>query len=506
MTKNHTHIRRVVTLIGSSRFFWVIIALFVLQTAWIALSGRYPMAFDEDFHLGIIRLYAHHLSPFWASQPSGADVFGAVGRDPSYFYQYAMSFPYRLIAAVTSSVAAQVLCLRAINIGLFAAGLAIYRRLLLKTGASRAMVHASLLIFILIPVVSLLAAQINYDNLFIPLVGLLLLLTVNFSEELQREKHINSRLLLGIISLGLLVSLVKYASLPIVAVSMIYLAARLMRVYKSPTALWRSFLDGCAGGDRKVLLALMLVVILAGGLFVERYGVNLIRYHTPVADCSQVLSERQCSAYGPWIRDHILALNKGDAAPSPVHFTSEWVYGMWLRLFFAVDGPTSQFQTRGPLPVPAISAIVFASISAGLVLRYSRRIFARYNGSALSLLAATALVYVIVLYLNVYQAYARTGQPVAINGRYLLPVLPVLILFSALAFGELLKRQLRLKLLVTGGALLCLLWGGGALTYILRSSDNWYWPSPAVRAANHAVQRTLGPVTPGYNDPTEFLR
>ena len=84
-------------------------ALFVLQAAWIALSGRYPMAFDENFHLGIIRLYAHHISPFWSGQPAGANAFGAVARDPSYLYQYLMSFPYRLVSIFTSSQTAHVL-------------------------------------------------------------------------------------------------------------------------------------------------------------------------------------------------------------------------------------------------------------------------------------------------------------------------------------------------------------------------------------------------------------
>src|SRR5580692_8418743 len=101
MTKQSSYRRRAVALIGSRRFFWGIVALLVLQAVWIACSGRYPMAFDEDFHLGIIRLYAHHLSPFWNGQPAGADAFGAVSRDPSYLYHYLMSFPYRLTSVFT---------------------------------------------------------------------------------------------------------------------------------------------------------------------------------------------------------------------------------------------------------------------------------------------------------------------------------------------------------------------------------------------------------------------
>jgi hypothetical protein len=119
-------------LAGGNKFFYAIVVLLVAQAVWIALSGRYPMAFDEDFHLGIIRLYAHHLNPFWNNLPSGTDALGAVTRDPSYLYHYLMSFPYRLIELFTHNQTAQVLVLRAFNIALFAWGLTLYRRLLAK--------------------------------------------------------------------------------------------------------------------------------------------------------------------------------------------------------------------------------------------------------------------------------------------------------------------------------------------------------------------------------------
>lgn len=61
------------------------------------------MAFDERLPLGIITLYAHHLSPFWQAQPAHADAFGAVFRDPSYLYHWLMSFPYRFVSIFTDN-------------------------------------------------------------------------------------------------------------------------------------------------------------------------------------------------------------------------------------------------------------------------------------------------------------------------------------------------------------------------------------------------------------------
>ncbi|HVX57346.1 MAG TPA: hypothetical protein VHA37_06440, partial [Candidatus Saccharimonadales bacterium] len=440
-------------------------ALFVLQAAWIACSGRYPMAFDEDFHLGIIRLYAHHLSPFFAGQPPGADAFGAVARDPSYLYQYLMSFPYRLISALTSDQTIQVLFLRAINVGLFAWGLALYRRLLLRTGAGRAVTHAVLLVFVLIPVVPLLAAQINYDNLLLSLVALALLWTVDVNAALRRGRRLEGRKLLQLSILCLLASVVKYAFLPVFAAIVLYLGLQCIRTFDG----WHAFRSALTNAwqrlGRRTGWSLVAGLLLACVLFGQRYGVNVVRYHSPIPDCSKVLSVKACSAYGPWARNYHYTLLKAAPTHNPLTFAADWFYGMWLRLFFAVDGPGTNFQTRGPLLIPAISALVFTGVGVLSLLVYGRRVWRRYDASVLTLLFGMALVYMAALWLDEFHDYVHTGQPVAINGRYLLPVLLPLLLASALAINEWCRERIWLKPLISSVAVLSLVWGGGALTY-----------------------------------------
>ncbi|HTB49013.1 MAG TPA: hypothetical protein VK712_02935, partial [Verrucomicrobiae bacterium] len=373
--------QRAARVLAGPKFFRCIVVLFVLQAAWIALSGRYPMAFDEDFHLGIIRLYAHHLSPFWSGQPAGADVYGAVARDPSYLYQYLMSFPYRPVSAITHDQTIQVLVMRGLNIALFAAGLPLFRRLLLRTGASRTVAHACLLIFVLVPIVPLLAAQVNYDNLVLPLTALTMLLTLRFCDELRLYKRINARLLVELISLCLLGSLVKYAFLPIMLAVFVYVAIWLKRTYDSWHKFWLSLGFGLTLMTRRTQWLLFVLLVLSVGLFTQRYGVNLVRYHNPVPDCGKVLSVKQCSAYGPWARDYNLAANKQatNYSGSPLVFTADWFYGMWLRTFFAVDGPGTDFQTRGPLVVPGLSAIFFAGTALAAFTFTARRLWRRYD-------------------------------------------------------------------------------------------------------------------------------
>jgi hypothetical protein len=504
-TKNLT--TKITTFLGSGRCFAAIVALFILEALWIALSGRYPMAFDENFHLGIIRLYAHHISPFWTGQPLGADQFGAVARDPSYLYQWLMSFPYRLVAVFTNNQTAQVLILRFINIGLLATSLPVYRRLLLKTGASRTLVHLCLALFILIPITPLLAAQINYDNLLLPLTALTLLLAVNFNEELRKYKRVNVKTLLWLLIVGLITCLVKYAFLPILLVVIVYSLIILHHTYYPDyRKLWLSLGFGWTLVARRTRWLLLIIFVLISGLFLQRYGVNLVHYHKAIPDCSQVLSAQRCSAYSPWVRDHILETEKPvNSTSSPLVFTADWFYGMWLRSFFAVDGPATNFQTRGPLIMPAIGAIIFAVAALLATLATVPKLLRTYNKQVLWLFVAVMAVYAGALWFDGYQSFLQTGQAVAINGRYLLPVIPLLLVLLALGVNELFRDHQGVKLVIGGLVLVCILWGGGALTYILRSNDAWYWRNQAVYDVNHAVQQVLGPVTPGYYSPNEFM-
>jgi hypothetical protein len=508
MTKTNTSFsRRFITVLGSPAFFWAILAFLVLQAAWIALSGRYPMAFDEDFHLGIIRLYAHHLGPFWSGQPANADMFGAVARDPSYLYHFLMSFPYRLISVFTTDQTIQVLILRAINIGLFAGGLALYRRLMLKTGVSKALVHCCLLVFVLVPIVPFLAAQINYDNLFLPATALALLLAVRFDTVLAKQKRLDSKSILQLLIVCLLASLVKYAFLPVFAAIAVFVIVRAWQSRRvAPKKLWRSLATSWQALSGWLRLGLVVALILSAGLFVERYGVNLVRYHEPVPDCSKVLTVKQCSAFGAWVRDYDYEAANVHGPRSPVSFTREWLYGMWLRTFFAVGGSGTDFETRGPLLVPSLGVIILAGASVLAVPAAARRLLKRYNAPVLWLFFMAAASYIGILWLDEYKAFLHTGHPVAINGRYLLPVLLPVLLIAAAAVNELIKQKQALRLVIASAAILCFAWGGGTLTFILRSDDAWYWPSPAARTANHAVQRVLGPVTPGYIYKTQFLR
>lgn len=499
--KKPTISSQIINVIGSSKFFWGIIVLFVIEAAWIALSAAYPMAFDENYHLGIIKLYADHLSPFWQAQPPNSDAFGVVHRDTSYMYQYLMSFPYVITTWFTSSQTIQVLVLRAINIAMFASGIFIFRKLLIKSNASSVIINSCLLVFVLIPAVPLLASQINYDNLFMPLVGLALLQTIKVARNIKARKSSVLFDSVMLLSLCLFTSIVKYAFLPFFLAIIAYLITICALEYKQFGVVWSELKKGLQLFKKPMGIVLIVGFVSIGVLFAERFVVNTLKYHTPVPECSSVLSEESCSQYGPWNRDHLLAQNKPAGSYNPVKFNVEWFDGMWMRLYFSLGGPDTGYQTRKPMPVPYKVSVITASIGAALAVFYAPKIWRKYDSRVLSLFLSVSSLYIAVLWLDQYQSYIKTGQPVAINGRYLLPVIPLLMLVMVLGFNELLKKRNNFKVVLLGAFVICMLYGGGTLTFIIRSNDTWYWNNSAVHTINSSIRDSIGPLIIGSKQP-----
>jgi len=480
--------QKIATFVKSHTFFRIIVGLLIVEATWIALSSHYPMAFDEDFHFGIIKLYAHHLSPWWNHQPAGANTFGAVYRDPSYLYHWLMSFPYRFIALFAHTTIEQVIALRLMNVAIFASGLIVLRRLLLKATNSTALVNLALLFLVLTPVIPSLAGQINYDNLLFLLVPASLLLTVQFLEELRSNKRINLRLLGSLTILCLLASLVKYAFLPVFFVIGIFMLVLFIRTYKQPS---RHFKKEVASAykqlSRVIRLSLVVGILLSGGLFFERYGINTIKYHTPLPECNQVLNTQACLSYGPWARNYNIELAKqGPTNLNAVRFSQHWTFVLYRSLFYVLNGPDSSYTVGQPLLLPSVVAVVVLIGGMYCLIRYRRQVFG--GNVARILLAALIIVYASALWLQNYRDYVHLGQPVALQGRYLIPILAPLYLLLGVGIARGLRGHRQTQIIMASVAVVLFLQGGGIITFLVRSDDSWYIENSVSARVNNRVQ------------------
>lgn len=499
---------KILGVLRSRAFFIAVMILFVIESVWIAISAAYPMVFDENTHLGLIKLHAAQWwNPVFLEQPANSFFGGALTRDPSYFYHYLMSFPYLLISNITQSEMAQIIFLRFINIALFGAGLVLFRKLLLKTKVSPAIINVILLFFVLIPVVPLLAGQLNYDNMLMPLIAIALLMSVSVNKKIKTGKKIPIGEILLLMSLCMFSSLVKFEFLPIFAAIFLWISWNIFwgvrkgrfNLKKNILASWQK-----SSWKRKSIVAVPLV--LATGFFFQMYGMSTIMYGTPLPHCDQILTEEQCRQYAPYNRDVIAIANKVEPNPNPILFSVTWVYRMFVAMFYTSSGGASEaawYLSVNPLPIIFAAALLTFAVGFILLLRYHRTVFKGYEN--MGFLVFVIVVYCALLFARNYADYLVVGQKIAMNGRYLFPIaLPVMLIF-ALAYRQLLGHRAHLKTALVGIVLLLFLQGGGAMSYLVASNPNWYWQNSFVVWINGKakaltqplviIEKPLAPVT-----------
>jgi hypothetical protein len=481
----------------SRTFTYIVFGFFIFEALWFVFSALYPMAFDEDFHFGLIKLYSHHWLPFIDGQPTGADQFGAVARDPSYLYHYLMSFPYRLVNLFTHNETTQIIWLRLMNVAMFTGSLWLYRKVMLRTKASVGLINVSFAIFVLIPIVPQLAAHINYDNFFMLLVPLLCLNAFSLIEGFQK-RDIHVLALLSFVMLAMASTLVKYAGLPIILAAVVFLFVELWLHYRGHfDELWPSLKKGFTTASRPALLVLLGTTLIMSVLFVQRYGVNLVQYKNPVPDCGDILTVEQCNQYGPWARDHNYTMQRpGDFQANPLSYLGIWLAGMWKRLFFSINGnvPIGRYANTQGSPLPSWSAAALAAVGLVAVIAWWRKL---YRGNVLLAFSMTvSLFYILVLWLNGFGDYDRVGHAVAINGRYLLPVLLLLAVALGRAIGLTLGKFGISRAKPILAAVIILLWlnGGGIFGFMVRSDSRWYWPNATVQKVNKTAHDLVDPL------------
>ena len=483
--------------IKSTKFFYGVVALLVIQAIWMALTARYPMAFDEDFHFGIIKIYSHQWSPFITSTPPDSGAYGDLIRNTSLLYHYLMSFPYRLVALFTQQEMIQIVVLRLLNIAMFAGGLFVFRSVFSRLRFSPVVTNFSLLMIVLIPVVPFLAGQINYDNLMFLLVPLITLIALRVGRAVKTTGSLPLLDTTALLSISMLTSLVKYAFLPVFLAVLLYPAV-LIITHKNTRGIFKRTWATFTASTLPFKLVLLGCLVIASGLFIERYGVNVVQYGDFQPDCDKIESLDHCSQYGPFERNREIAESvKNDDSiaydPAPILFVPEWVGGMMHRLYFAIN---YDYYNYYELPIPMNTAYVVGGIGLLLCLVFWRKLF---KNRELYLILAVTVVYTgAVFYVNL-SGFMHLRQMLAINGRYLVLVLPFAFALMGAAYGIAFRKfaSARQAIIYKAGlavvVLLLTLQGGGILTFAVRSDPNWYWDNSFSQSLGNGLKTISTP-------------
>lgn len=486
--------RRVVTFLASNLFFTIVWVMSIVQASWLAIVSRYPMAFDEAYHYNLVKLHANQLNPLFLSQPPGPAPYGALVRDPSWLHHYILSWPFRILDLLGANEYAKIVTLRLCNVLFFAVGIYLFRKLLLRTRASRAAIHAAILFYVLLPTVPLLAGQINYDNLQFPLIALGLLLACGAAESIRRKK-IDALKLTACLGVLLTGTLNKFTYLPYLAAVVTYLGYLLVKVYgKKLPLLVRQFKVSWAKQQLLVRRAVLGLLATTSVLFVWFYGVNTVVYHNPVIQCHQVIEPSRCEGFEPWLRNYTLAQEAQKPSHNPLKFTVDWIGGMFYRTTFTINGATGPKRYNNSVPNGmAGTAILLTVAGVVLLLRYGKRIVS--GDSALQLILFCSVVYLVALWGRNYNDFLHLGQMVAINGRYLQPVLIPFTVLVIATYQWAFRLMPAVKLVILAVSLLGFLSGGGIIAFIHYSDADWYFEGkPWMISINQTLRKLVAPL------------
>ncbi|HRF28928.1 MAG TPA: hypothetical protein PL051_04835 [Candidatus Saccharibacteria bacterium] len=468
--------------LSSKRFFDVIIAFTILQALWYASSFS-PWVNDESKHFRTTELFTQQITPFFDSQPESWDKAGQVARSGSYLFYYLMSWPLRGLQTVTSDPSMQLFGLRLLMIVFFVIGLVYYRKVLLRLNdVPSALVHVVLLAFVLTPAAGLLAGMYNYDNLAFALFGFLLLKSVNMLYETRVRADDVAIILITVVVLVL----VKWSALALVAPLVVLLAYNLWRQHgkKYISRAMSSF----KALRRPLQIALLVGLLIAAILCIERPIQNMIVYGKPNPSCDVVLSHERCMKFADYANyQRTLAAKEASFEPLslPAYIVRFWVPKM-------ADTSTNLIERGSSSRLDIVAALyLLGAVSSMAILAVGWRRIWQHEG--LRFLLGISIVYVALLIVKEYGVYTEYGIPGAIRARYLVPILPIYFTAVLYVLWPLIIRYKALSATIGLIGLLLLAQGGSIVTHLFTAPASVY-SSQASRNVNQRLKSLLDPL------------
>ncbi len=235
-------------------------------------------------------------------------------------------------------------------------------------------------------------------------------------------------------------SLVKFSFVPIfIAVVLVVGVAWFRSPAKTGKLLdtLESDFDAVRSWLRILVFGAFIVGISLVSLF---YVQNVVRYHNPSPSCEQVLNVDACSNYYAWERNYQLAQERTSAQSleSPIVYTYHWLITCWYQLY----GVIRPWGGIVHIAKPFYAFVLLVTGLAGLTsLIFIRRLFRSYP--QLFVTTAISLVYVLVLWARNFNDYRHLGEAVAVQGRYIMPIIAFFYLLLVLGVQVAIPKTVR---------------------------------------------------------------
>lgn len=472
-------------LFNSSKFTTIIIFLFVIQAAWVAISYNFS-PIDEEFHFGIIKTYTDHLWPVIYNQPLSYDAFRDFAGEGSKLFHFILSFPLRLIELMTPDVILQVKILRLFNIAFVAAGLWLYARLFDVLNVNRALINITYIILTSLPITLWVAGSINYDNFLFLLTALFLFVAV----KLYRTKEIKYPHLVALIGIGMAASLVKFTFLPIFILGTLWVV-----LSKRKTLVNRNFfIQRVDDRNRKEYLHSIRDLVVATAflipllfLFSQTYIVNFINYGTPRPECQKTLGVERCLA------NSVIRTNEGQLATkherprdSPGAYFFVWIN----KMFYSTSNLWGYSHQSQPMPIyfTSLVIVILSILFAGIYFMRGADM-----ATEMKVLLFIGITFLAIVFVNNFLLYDKYYVVRAVTFRYIIIVVPIILIPMLFVSQRFYKKY---KILATPLAivgLFILSQGGGVVSHVLSTDDSWHWEGSRTIEVKDYMKEKISP-------------
>ena len=486
----------------SPKFFIFTLLFFVAQSSLFAVivdpslqngetymersAGLVP---DGNRHMSAIYYYADRPiadGPFVQEMEPSDLSMGDLVRFPSYMYYYLMSFPVKAALALSWSDWAIILLVRFIGIGFGVLALVVFRKILRELKIETLVTNLSVLALATMGAFAYFAPAENYDMLA------LLLWFCFFLPSVRLFTRRDTTQLYWMLLSFCIISVTKYTYAPfagligLAAVSTyIYrvggFAVAYQRLKKDWAQLWRK--------TRKWVIALATVVlVISVGLFVERIGINLVKYQSLSPNCAKVHSDEACRNFGVYNRNvtRLEQVKKGEAYTQdydPIVYTKDWIWRYYTSMYYYMG----HIWVNVPPFMVLANAILFLSIliiSIVVLIRRKVRIIQGFNEW---FLLGVATLFVVAQYVfNVDTFIHYSGNMYGHQGRYLLPMIGIAYVLYAIivlrAYRAAKTKHTRAVGSVLVAACLCILIGNSAIVNFYVAMDSSAWLSEPGKA------------------------
>jgi len=155
-------------------------------------------------------------------------------------------------------------------------------------------------------------------------------------------------------------------------------------------------------------------------------------------------------------------------------------------------GANTESGTRDAPPLPVAYLVVFVGfIVSFAALFYGLERLRLIPGFWLVISVST--LYVIALLYVDLMAYTDYYKMVGVQGRYILPLLPCIMVFSLLGLNYAMRGIRVLKLPIFTIIFVLYLNGAGVITHIMRSNCSWYWDNQTICQVNNEARSIMTP-------------